>query len=199
MIVKRVNPNHLEQQMDQSIADVINIKKYSLESTDFRAECKQLLDRNGVLVLKDFLTPSAKESVRSEGIDNRHLAYYSTDKHNIYLSPSDPEFPQNHTRNREVCSSKGCITTDQIPAESALRILYYSNRFREFLCAVLGEIELYEYADPLSSINLHYANEGQELGWHFDNSSFAITLMIQSPEAGGGFEYVKNVRNADIG
>jgi hypothetical protein len=58
---------------------------------------------------------------------------------------------------------------------------------------------LYEYADVLSSINLHYASEGQQLGWHFDNSSFAITLMIQSPKSGGQFEYVKDVRDADKG
>ncbi|MCH7604221.1 MAG: 2OG-Fe(II) oxygenase family protein, partial [Planctomycetes bacterium] len=71
--------------------------------------------------------------------------------------------------------------------------------FREFLCAVLGEAELHEYGDALSSINLHYASEGQELGWHFDNSSFAITLLIQKPEGGGVFEYVKDVRDADRG
>jgi predicted 2-oxoglutarate/Fe(II)-dependent dioxygenase YbiX len=51
----------------------------------------------------------------------------------------------------------------------------------------------------LSSINLHYANEGQELGWHFDNSSFAITLLVQSPKGGGEFEYVTNLRNASQG
>jgi len=49
----------------------------------------------------------------------------------------------------------------------------------------------------LSSINLHYAAAGQELGWHFDNSSFAITLLVQKPQAGAIFEYVKDVRNAD--
>ena len=62
---------------------------------------------------------------------------------------------------------------------------------------VLDEKELHEYADALSSINLHYADAGKELGWHFDNSSFAVTLMIQSPERGGAFEYVKDVRDAD--
>jgi len=48
-------------------------------------------------------------------------------------------------------------------------------------------------------INLHYANRGQELGWHFDNSSFAITLLIQKPDAGSQFEYVTNLRDADAG
>ena len=78
-------------------------------------------------------------------------------------------------------------------------MLYDSPGFRDFLCAVLDVDELHEYADPLSSINLHYASDGQELGWHYDNSSFAITLLIQKPEGGGEFEYVKGVRDADAG
>ena len=101
--------------------------------------------------------------------------------------------------NRKVQSSKGCITTDQIPENSALHKLYEHQLFRDFLCDVLEETALYEYADPLSSINLHYAGTGQELGWHFDNSSFAITLLVQKPDGGGIFEYVKNVRDADAG
>ena len=55
----------------------------------------------------------------------------------------------------------------------------------------MGEKTLYEYEDPLSSINIHYAKEGQELGWHFDNSSFAVTLLLQKLLGGGVFEYVK--------
>ncbi len=64
---------------------------------------------------------------------------------------------------------------------------------------MLNESALYPYADPLSSINLHYAAQGQELGWHFDNSSFAITLLLQKPQAGGLFQYVRDLRDADAG
>ncbi|MDA9983283.1 2OG-Fe(II) oxygenase [Gammaproteobacteria bacterium] len=183
--------------MNQPLADVINLKQYPLQTDDFRSECKRTLDKNGVLVLCNFLQPTVVASVQSEGEENQHLAYYTVNNHNIYLKPSDPEYPDDHPRNREVSSSKGCITTDQIPADSVLRTIYDSLEFREFLCIVLNEVELHEYADAMSSINLHYASEGQELGWHFDNSSFAITLMIQNPEKGGVFEYVKDVRDAD--
>lgn len=37
------------------------------------------------------------------------------------------------------------------------------------------------------------------MNWHFDNSSFAITLLIQKPKGGGVFEYVRDVRDADAG
>jgi len=78
-------------------------------------------------------------------------------------------------------------------------VLYDASEFRDFMCVVLDIEELHEYVDPLSSINLHYASNGQELGWHFDNSSFAITLLIQPPVDGGEFEYVRDVRDADQG
>jgi predicted 2-oxoglutarate/Fe(II)-dependent dioxygenase YbiX len=77
--------------------------------------------------------------------------------------------------------------------------IYNSAEFQSFIAAVVGEDALYPYADPLSSVNVHYANDGQELNWHFDNSEFAITLLLQSPKAGGDFEYVKDLRDADAG
>lgn len=182
--------------MGRSLQNVVNLKLYPLSEGSLRIACKETLDSDGVLVLPNFLHPSAVAFVRREGEDNSHLAYYTASKHNIYLEPPSPEYPSDHPRNREVSSSKGCITTDQIPSTSALHTLYDAPDFRDFLCAVLDVAELHGYADALSSINLHYASEGQELGWHFDNSSFAITLMIQNPESGAAFQYVKNVRDA---
>ena len=80
-----------------------------------------------------------------------------------------------------------------------LKIIYDAPEFREFIATIVGEPVLYEYADPLSSINVHYADEGQELGWHFDNSEFAITLLLQAPQSGGQFEYIRDLRNAETG
>ena len=142
---------------------------------------------------------SPLQSIRQESVDKQHLAFYCVQNHNVYLTPADENFSCDHPRNREVVSSKGCITDDQVSENSLLRRLYDSNLFREFLCNVLGEEALYEYADSLSSINVHYAGEGQELGWHFDNSSFAITLLIQEPHAGGRFDYIRALRDAQTG
>ncbi len=178
---------------------IVDTEKYPLSDPAFRSSSRDTLSAEGALVLRGFLRPSAIESIRREGEDNRHRAYFCTQEHNAYLTPPDPDYLADHPRNRIVVSSKGCITDDVVPPESQLRALYNSPEFRDYLCAVLGEMALYEYADPLSSVNIHYAEPGQELGWHFDNSSFAITLMIQEPERGGAFEYVKGMRDADKG
>jgi len=185
--------------MVNELQEIVDLKQYKLSDDTFCDKCKRTLDKTGVLVLPGFLGSAAIAAIQTEGSENQHLAYYTADDHNIYLSPPDLNYPHSHPRNRQVSSSKGCITTDQIPDDSLLHTLYNAPEFRDFLCAVLGEKELHEYADSLSSINLHYASEGQELGWHYDNSSFAITLLIQKPAGGGEFDYVKDVRDADSG
>jgi hypothetical protein len=178
---------------------IVDTQSYPLADPDFRSSCHETLNQSGVIVMRRFLKPEAIEAIRREGEEWKHRAYYCRQEHNVYLTPPDADYPAEHTRNRIVISSKGCITDDVIPAESPLRALYDSEVFREFLCSVLDEISLYEYADPLSSINLHYAETGQELGWHFDNSAFAVTLMIQKPEGGGTFEYIGGMRDAEKG
>lgn len=181
--------------MSQALENIVNLASAPLADANFRARCKHALDEHGALELPQFLLPSAMAAIQKEGEAQQHLAYYTANQHNIYLSKSDPTYAPNHPRNRLVSSSKGCITDDQVPTNSLLRTLYDAPEFRAFLCTVLGEAELHPYADPLSSINIHYASQGQELGWHFDNSSFAITLLIQKPASGGKFEFVKDIRD----
>jgi len=185
--------------MIQTINNIINLDAHEVHSQQYQSQCKSELDEHGVLKLDGFLSTEAVDAIKKDGDSHAHLAYYTQSSHNVYLAPKDESEADSHPRNRHVVSSKGCITTDQIPHSSALHELYNDDSFKFFLCAVLGEQNLHEYADPLSSINLHYAAEGQELGWHFDNSSFAITLLIQKPDGGGVFEYVKSARNADAG
>ncbi|WP_218045012.1 HalD/BesD family halogenase [Kiloniella spongiae] len=182
-----------------SLVNIIDLKKHPISDEGFMKSCQEKLDQDGALVLEGFLLPEAVAQVKAEGERHEDQAYFCAQKHTVYLSPQDPDFDDNHPRNRQVISSKGCITDDQIPQNSPLQTLYHDAEFQEFLCTVLNEKALYQYADPLSSINLHYARTGQELGWHFDNSSFATTLMIQEPEAGGAFEYVGDLRDADQG
>ena len=172
---------------------------HPIADASWRRQCRAQLDQHGALVLRQFIQPAALQMMIAEGDAQRHQAYHTISKHNVYLMPADKAYSADHPRNRDVTSTKGCITDDVIAADSPLRQLYNDALFQHFLCDVLGEAALYPYADPLSSINVHYAPDGQELGWHFDNSSFAITLLLQKPRAGGVFQYVKDLRDADAG
>ena len=181
------------------IDHLINMNACPLYDPAFREHVKEELDQNGVVCLDNFLTPSALSAIVKAGMDEQNLAFYTQGTHNVYLTPQDDTLGEDHVFNRQVTSSKGCITTDQVPADCGLHDIYFNEDFQSFIAEVVDENKVYPYEDPLSSINIHYASEGQELGWHFDNSSFAITLLLQKPEGGGSFEYVKDLRNADAG
>ncbi len=188
-----------ENRIVTGLNTLINTETFPIDNTGFQQQCRDILRRDGAFVMAGFLQPEAIKQVKQEAEANQHHAYFCQNKHTVYLSPPDADLPEDHIRNHKVDSSKGCITNDVIPADSPLRTLYNSPVFKEFLCTVLEEEALYEYADPMSSINIHYARTGQELGWHFDNSSFAITLMIQEAEQGGVFEYVGGMRDSAKG
>lgn len=172
--------------------------RHPIGDEPYAKRCQTKLDATGALVLAAFFTSEAIERAIAESVGREHEAYYAGSAHNVYLTPNDPAYGLDHTANRQVVSSKGLIADDQVPADSPLRRLYEDATFRAFLCSVLGVDEVFPYADELSSINVHFAPDGKELGWHFDNSSFAVTMLLQEPEAGGEFEYVADVRrNAD--
>lgn len=178
------------------LQDVVNLTRYKLDDGAFVDSCRSTFDQQGFLALEKFLTLEALERLRKSSMKGLASAYFCQQEHNVYLLPPDPRFPAAHVRNRKVVSTKGCICDDQVESNSPLRPLYEAALFRGFVAAVTGEKSLYPYSDRLSSINVHYAKRGQELGWHFDNSSFAITLLIQESTDGGRFEFVRDLRNS---
>ena len=182
-----------------SFSETIDLATYPITESAFQQKCKSMLDKDGALTLPNFIAADALLTMQEEAEKGQARAYFCEQNHSVYLTPDDTTYASDHPANRKVVSSKGCICDDDVAANSPLRLLYDAEDFRNFIKAVTGQTELHPYADPLSSINIHYANRGQELGWHFDNSSFAITLLIQAPEAGSHFEYVKDLRDADKG
>jgi len=178
--------------------NIINLEQHPIQESDYSKSCKDQLDSTGALVMEDFLNSDTVESLQAEAREVRPLAYFCHQNHNAYLLDPDTDFPAEHIRNLKQVSDKGCITHDQVPENSLLRTLYEWPDFRKFLKQVLRE-PVFPYTDTLSSININYYEQGQQLGWHFDNASFAVTLMLQSPGLGGEFEYREKVRNSEKG
>ena len=172
-------------------------RPHSAEWLALVARCRAELDADSACVLPGFLLPEAAARARDEVLPLLGDAYYCEKSHTPYLAPTDPAFPADHPRNREVVSDLGALPDDRIPSGGVLRTLYDWPRLRSFIAAVLGVEALYPYADPLGSLNLNVFQPGQQLGWHFDNADWAVTLMLQPAEAGGVYEYVPGTRTAD--
>jgi hypothetical protein len=62
---------------------------------------------------------------------------------------------------------------------------------------VLGEKELFRYADPFGALNLAVMRDGHELGWHFDQTDFVVSIALQPSTEGGHFENVPRIRSAN--
>jgi hypothetical protein len=116
-------------------------------------------------------------------------AWASDQAHTVYFEPADDSAGPDHPRALLQHSAKQAIANDQIPADAAIRRLYESDDLTVFIAAVLGKRVLYRSADPLDALEIAIFGDGDELGWHFDNSEFSVTVMYQQAEAGGHFDY----------
>ena len=123
-------------------------------------------------------------------------AWASDQAHTIYFEPVDDSAGPEHPRALLQHSAKKAIAYDQIPAGAPIRRLYESDDLTRFIAAVLGKPVLYRSADPLDALEIAIFDDGDELGWHFDNSEFSVTVMYQQPEACGAFDYCPGLRPA---
>ena len=179
--------------------DVFDIDRHPLADPTYQARCRATLEVEGALVLSGLVPQTVIDEVVAEVAQRERDAFFASSTHNVYLTDPDPSLPSDHAFNRQVLSTKGLIADDQISKASPLRSIYADERLRTFLCAVLGIETIHPYADTLSSINVHFAPCGRELGWHFDNSSFAVTMLLRAPTGGGIFEYVPGARDVAAG
>jgi len=172
---------------------------HPIDDEFFASVCRDRLAADGALLLPGFFSADSIARVMHDSGTRESEAFHADSTHNVYLTPIDPGLGPEHPYNRQVASSKGLLADDEIPIDSPLREIYTDYTFRRFLCRVLGIDEIHPYADNLSSINVHFAAAGEELGWHFDNSSFAVTMLLRAPHDGGVFEYVPSVRGTGSG
>lgn len=180
------------------LQDIINFKLHPIDDFNYYVKsCRSQLKKKSILVLNSFLTEESLFNLQREGQSLHNKAFYCFQNHNVLLAEKNIQLDDKHPCNIEVVSDKGCVPHDLIPENSSLRIVYNSTLFKNFIQSLLSVEKVYPYADTLSSINYNYYEKNQQLGWHFDNASFAISLMIQSPISGGSFQYVVDARNVE--
>lgn len=182
-------------------ADIVDLRAYPIHQLDGEAgrklvrECRHQLAQHGVCSLPGFITPDAVRRMVALADDLSQQAWASDQVHTVYFEPIDDPVSSEHPRAHTFHSAKHGIAYDRIPAVAPLRRLYESDDMTAFIAAALGQAVLYRSADPLDAAQITAIHPGEELGWHFDNSEFSVTLMYQLPEAGGEFVYVPGLRS----
>jgi len=174
---------------------VVDLRRYPIgepASPEYQAlvrDCQDQLRDRGVARLDGFLTPAAVGEMLALASLLTGLAWASDQTHTVYFEPPESSAGPDHPRALLQHSAKKAIAYDLIPSGAPLRRLYESGDLTAFIAAVLGKPVLYRSADPLDALEIAIFDDGDELGWHFDNSEFSVTVMYQESEAGGHFEY----------
>jgi hypothetical protein len=181
--------------------DAVDLDRYPVNapgSPAYRAlvqACRDQLASRGVAELAGFLTPAAVSQMLALASQLAAGAWASDQARTIYFEPADDSAGRDHPRALRQHSAKKAIGYDQIPAGAPIRRLYESDDLTAFMAAVLGKPVLYRSADPLDALEIAIFGDGDELGWHFDNSEFSVTVMYQQAAAGGHFDYYPRLRD----
>ena len=181
--------------------DVVDLARYPIHEPDgapYQAlvqSCRDQLRDRGVAQLESFLTPGAVSAMLGLTGQLMARAWASDQTHTVYFRPPDDSACPDHPQALLQRSAKKAIAYDLIPAAAPIRRLYESDDLTVFIAAVLGKPVLYRSADPLDALEIAVFSDGDELGWHFDNSEFSVTMMYAESQAGGYFDYYPWLRD----
>lgn len=181
-------------------AHLVNLERYPIDDATsagdaaFVRACWNRFVEDGLCMLPDFIRPAALEVLAEEANGCAGEAWFCNGTHNVYLTQGETRTPAGDVAGRQERTYVGSVPYDRIGADSSLRRLYLWDPLRDFIGAVLGKSRLHRFADPLGACSVNVFVDGGEHGWHFDESEFSVTLMLQAPESGGSFEYVPRIR-----
>ena len=187
----------------QAVVDMIDLDRYPIddlstpEGTEFAARCRQTYADTGLCMLPDFIRPTALDILAAEANSVSDQAFFCNNTHNAYLTEHDPELADDDVARVQEQTYVGSVPYDCIDETTALRRLYQWDPLKDFIGFVLGKQQFHRFADPLGALSINVFVDGGEHGWHFDESEFTVTLMLQPPESGGEFEYLPLIRGLE--
>jgi hypothetical protein len=161
-------------------------------------DVRRALGARGCAVLKGFLRPEGVAAAVAEAhgvADRGHRSYSRT---NPYFTAEDPSLRETDPRRRFFDRSNAFVPADNFKPDGALRTVFDSDGFDEFIRECLQEPRdrFFRYADPLADVIVNAATEGNGFPWHFDTNNFTVTLALQNAERGGEFEYAPMIRDS---
>ena len=186
--------------MATQLRDAIDLDRYPIHDLgspggrDLIERCRADLAEAGACDLEGFLTDEAVARIVGELATWNATPFRTETTHNIEFSGREEELDPDDPLRIQVRSAKSLIAYDQIPETSLLRSVYETDDLTTFVGEALSIDPIYRQADELGALNVMLYDPGDELGWHFDNADFVVTLMLQSSAEGGDFEYVPMLR-----
>lgn len=160
------------------------------------SHARQGLRDSGCSVLPDFIAPALIGTLRQEGAAVAPSAHYDEQTVNAYNIALDTPLPADHPGRIHMRRGNAFVPRDRIPPDAVIHQLYTAPLFQRFIADCFELPRVHELADPLAGLCLNVVLPGQSHPWHFDTNEFTVSLLTQSAEEGGVFEYCPNIRSA---
>ncbi|MGQ0574600.1 MAG: HalD/BesD family halogenase [Pseudonocardia sp.] len=184
------------------VTEVVDTARHPLADPS-TAGYRELVDRvraqlreRGCCVLRDLVRPALQERLRREGAAVAPRAYYDVETVNVYNTAPDPTVAPDHPARTTMQRGNAFVARDDIPATALVHRLYTSAAFGRFVADCFALDRVFPLADPLSGLTLNVVTPGREHPWHFDTNEFTVSMLTQSPDGGGVFEYCPDIRSA---
>ena len=190
----------MDHNVAPSVVDLVNLERCPIEDlsseegASFARVARRRYREDGLCVVPGFIRPEALQILAEEANGCIGDAWFCRSAHNVYLDEVPPDAPPDGIAARGVRTFVGSIPHDRLKEDGPLRRLYEWDPLKDFIGAVLGKPRLHRFADPLGACSVNVYVDGGEQGWHFDESEFSVTLLVQSAASGGAFEYVPRIR-----
>ena len=184
---------------------IIDLDRYPLHEPDspalvaLIARCRSELDATCAAGLPDFIRPEAIARLATEATALLPNSYRFVGEPRVTYFDPDPAAEGDpvamDVRAREHANANNQILNYQIPNNSDLRVMFLWPPLREFIAKVRRVPVLYPSQCPHLALTYKVAFEGDNDGWHYDPNDGVVTLLIQSPDGGGEFEFAPNIRS----
>lgn len=181
----------------------VDLDRYPLNELDGKhgrtliARVRTQMLAQGACELPGFMSAQGLELAIAQSNDLATRAHPSRSRATAYLSVADAAFPASHPRAQLSSSSVRVVGYDQIPTQHVLRQLYEWQPLHDFVAAVLDLPRVYRYDDPMGALNIAVMGDGDELGWHFDQTDFVLSIPLVPAQTGGEFEVHPLIRTTE--
>lgn len=181
--------------------DLLDLDRYPLDrngSPGYQAlvaACRTQLEATGLFNLEGLVRDGGIATALGElkpVIDNQ--AFTHKRQHNIYFLPHVAGLARDHPALATFETTNHTVCADQMAGSLVCRV-YEWPPLAAFLAEVMRKPALHTMADPLARANVMAYRTGEALNWHFDRSEFTTTLLLQAPDAGGAFQYRRDLRS----
>lgn len=140
------------------------------------------LRETGAVTFPSFLDPAALLQCVQDARAQEDAAFTTDDTHTAYLQPMDVDkFPLDSIYNHEMRTLVASTAFDELPAGSPLTGLYHHPTLLR-LVSLLVNKKLFWSEDPLGCCSINVFRPGYYHSFHFDESEFSTTLMLQDAE-----------------